>query len=49
MLKVIAIIIILGALLTYPAYLELRKYRRHLAKLDEENKNLEENERRIWR
>ncbi len=45
MLKVIVIIIILGALLTYPAYLELRKYRRHLARLDEENKSLEETNR----
>ena len=45
LLKVIAIIIILGAFLAYPGYMELRKFNRRIAKLDEEIKSLEETNR----
>ena len=42
LLKVIAIIIILGAFLSYPGYMEVRKYNRRIAELDEEIKSLEQ-------
>ena len=42
MKKIIIIVLILGALLVYPGYLDLRKFNREVAELDEKITGLEE-------
>ena len=41
MTKIIVFVLVLGAFLAYPGYLDLRKFNREVARLDEKNGELE--------
>ncbi len=49
MTKIIIIILILGTLLVYPSYRDLRKFNRELVSLDESIRELEETNKNLRR